>query len=164
MRWRNWSVNKDECCRSGRWFTWLNVPPTESSIMVRKLSFGFMTMDVPRWCGHDVQSFTCATERLSHSCCPPRVNTVSFPKFRLPFRMLPESFRNCVCHRPLLVHPGITPAFPGASYFFLLPSGEMPATTRFSPPSECKIWIFNFFLSIFLNVQTFKSLSHSWYL
>lgn len=76
-------------------------------------------------------------------------STVS-PKFRLPFWMLPESLRNCVCHRPLLVHPGITPAFPGGSYFFCLPCREVPATMGLSLPSECKIWIFFFFQAFFL--------------
>lgn len=38
-------------------------------------------------------------------------------------------------HRPLLIHPGTTPAVPGTSYLFLLPPGEVPAALRRPAPA-----------------------------
>lgn len=146
--WRQ-SIDKDGCCQSGRWLTWLNVS-SGSSVLVGRLAFRLTAILILRLWG----PFRCAPEWDYHSCVLPGSVLNPFLREKCPFWMLSECFRKLCLPQNLLMHSGITPA-----PFSLLSPYKAPDTLGLSLNSEGKTRIF-LFQSIFLKSETFKCLSH----
>lgn len=115
---------------------------------MQRLTFRLRAIPIPRWLGPlgvgvgSVGPLGCATEGGYHSCCPPRVSAGSFPEEKVPLLDASRVLQETVCHKNLLVHSGITPAFPAP--FLLLPSHAAPDPLGLSLPSEGKIRSFLF--------------------